>query len=168
MSDIGADQEAAIEMVEQAEDRLFAQQPNHELVSYLSIKDKAERGRAWQKLLRRFSREPQAEGNVKGTMETTYALTGLLMALEIALGEREPPKEEKVSTEKEQLPLSEDDLKNRMRKCACGQEYDPFLDSRGISRLLEFPEKCDECNSEAVNAIVENEYQVAMKGGRRK
>ena len=88
MSDIGSDWNAAVEMVERAEDRLLARQPDHPLVAYLSIEDEKQREAAWQKQLRSFSKDPQQEGNVRGAMEVTYAMARYLLALEVALGER--------------------------------------------------------------------------------
>jgi hypothetical protein len=95
MSDIGADEDAAVLLVEAAEDRLIVKQKDHPLIAYLFIKNKKEREIAWQKQLRSFSRDPSKEGNVRGAMEVTYAMTCYLMALEVALGERESTNETK-------------------------------------------------------------------------
>lgn len=86
MSDIGADLDAAVEMVHAAESRLLARNPNHELIAYSRIEDEQAREAAWQKLLRSYSRNPSQEGNVRGSMELTYALTQYLVALEVVLG----------------------------------------------------------------------------------
>lgn len=88
MSDIGSDFDAAYEMVCKAQDRLAKRDKGHELVSFLFIESKTESERQWQKLLRRFSKYPDREGNVRGDMELTYALAKYLIALEVALGER--------------------------------------------------------------------------------
>ena len=89
MSDIGADYDAAVILVEAAEDRLLEKDPVHALVAYLKIEDDAAREMAWQQQLRRFSKNPEEKGNVKGSMAVTYAMTRYLIALEIALGERQ-------------------------------------------------------------------------------
>lgn len=88
MSDIGSDYDAAVDMVDVAQDKLFAKEPDHPLVSFFKIEDLEEQESAWQKLFKSFSKNPQAEGNVRGAMECTYALAKYLIALEIALGER--------------------------------------------------------------------------------
>ncbi len=93
MSDIGSDADAAVEMAAAAENRLIATNRGHPLVAYLFVTNDEERETAWQKQLRSFSKDPQAEGNVRGVMETTYAMSMYLLALEVALGERVPPKE---------------------------------------------------------------------------
>ena len=90
MSDIGSDVEAGQELVQKAEDRLLAKDPKHELIAYLHIADDNERNAAWQKQLRRFSKNPNVTGNVRGAMECAYALVQYLIALETALGERTP------------------------------------------------------------------------------
>lgn len=99
MSDIGADLESAWAMVCEAQDRLIKkegeQAKHHELLSYLYLKYKSDREYAWQTLLRKYSRNPEEKGNVKGAMECTYALSKYLIALERALGERQ--QEESVS-----------------------------------------------------------------------
>jgi hypothetical protein len=93
MSDIGADYDAAVTLVEEAEDRLIAklgdeEAKKHELVGYMFLPTQGEAEKQWQALLRRFSRDPSQPGNVKGSMEVTFALTKYLIALETALGER--------------------------------------------------------------------------------
>ena len=93
MSDIGDDADAVVRMVLAAENRLIAKNVGHALVAYAFIEDDIKRDVAWQKQLRSFSKDPQAEGNVRGAMETTYAMSMYLLALEVALGERAPPKE---------------------------------------------------------------------------
>lgn len=91
MSDIGSDLDAAVEMVHEAEDALRKKEPDHDLIAYLSIRDEEVREAAWQAQLKRFSREPDADGNVKGAMATTYALAKYLIALQGALDGRPAP-----------------------------------------------------------------------------
>lgn len=88
MSDAGADLEAAEEMVFAAIDRLVAKDSSHELVHFIFIENGEEQERAWQAILRRFSKDPGQQGGVRGVMELVFAMTRYLMALEVALGER--------------------------------------------------------------------------------
>ncbi len=106
MSDIGADYDAAVILVEAAEDRLLEKDKEHALVAYLMIEDDVARERAWQEQLRRFSKNPEEKGNVKGSMAVTYAMTQYLIALEVALGERQ----ERTSTEHSRKTVSDDDI----------------------------------------------------------
>lgn len=92
MSDIGSDYDAAVEMVSSAQERLFQKEPNHQLISFMSIEDEEKAEALWRNLFRSFSRNPEAEGEVRGAMEVTYALAQYLVALEVALGEREETK----------------------------------------------------------------------------
>jgi hypothetical protein len=96
MADSGADLVSALELVYEAEDQLSKKYPDHELISYLKIADEKERDAEWQKLLRRYSRNPKAEGNVQGDSECNYALVRYFIALEVALGKREAPQSQGV------------------------------------------------------------------------
>lgn len=93
MSDVGADLQALREMVAEAEDRLVKKDSYHPLIRYLFIRNEKEMGKAWQKQLRKFSKNPEAGGNVKGAMESCDALSRYLFALKEELGENPLPKE---------------------------------------------------------------------------
>ncbi len=92
MSDVGSDFEAAVVLVDEAQDRLIeklgGEAKNSDLLSHLFLKFNTDKEYAFQALLRRFSRDLTQKGNVIGVMDLTYALTQYLTALEVALGER--------------------------------------------------------------------------------
>ncbi len=110
MSDIGSDYDAAVFLVEKAEDELIKKDENHPLIAYLFIEDDNESEVAWQALLRRFSRDPLGVGKVKGSMELTFALTRYLIALEEALGKRAPKQDKQDATKSKQLDDFQDSL----------------------------------------------------------
>lgn len=126
MSDIGADLEAADELVRGAENELLKREPNHELIAYLHIKEKEEREAAWQKQLRKFSRYPKAEGNVQGANECTYAMIQYFLALEVALGNRPPP------------------LAEECKICKCGVQF-KLVPVRTVG--LDYDQQCPECEA---------------------
>ena len=104
MSDIGSDLEAGLGMAYTAQESLIIKEraegrnpADHKLISYLFSKNSIGSEKEWQALLRRFSRDPSQPGNVRGAPELAYAVAQYLLALQIALGEREPP--EATSTE---------------------------------------------------------------------
>lgn len=105
MSDAGSDLDAGLEMAYKAEARLIKKEKaegrnpaDHSLIGYLFIPNAVGNEKAWQAMLRKFSRDPNQAGNVRGVPELAYAIAHYLIALETALGEREPPKVPSVET----------------------------------------------------------------------
>lgn len=89
MSDVGSDLAAVEEMVDAAIERLVVRDRTNELIHFVFIENGKQQAEAWQAILRRFSKDPNQTGNVRGVMECAYAMTRYLIALEIALGERQ-------------------------------------------------------------------------------
>ena len=110
MSDIGSDLDAAIILVGEAVDELVEKDERHSLIAYLLIEDDIEREAAWQAILRKFSKNPEATGNVKGGMELTFSLSKYLLALEVALGKRVPEADEQNIT----VPQEENDFQDSL------------------------------------------------------
>ncbi|MBP7075386.1 MAG: hypothetical protein KBA81_08410 [Rhabdochlamydiaceae bacterium] len=84
MNDIDADLQVTIN---ETEDRLVQTDSYHPLIVYLFISNDCERAKAWNKLLKGFSKNPKAKGYVVDVLETYEALCKYLSALREALGE---------------------------------------------------------------------------------
>lgn len=80
-------------MVAEAENRLIQKDSNHPLILYHFISNDEVREKAWQKQMRKYSKNPEAGGNVKGAMESCDVLSRYFFALKEELGENPPPKE---------------------------------------------------------------------------
>lgn len=105
MSDVGSDLTAVEEMVYEAQDRLFQNNPNNELVSFMLIRSNTERQQEWEKVIGKFNKS-NPPLPPRGAMECASAMCLYLVALKKELGEYVVPKEpEKVVV----ASLSDDD-----------------------------------------------------------